>query len=158
MPLQRTREWVTIHKATPCTLASRRISIAFSGNCQDPDRSIGPWILFPNRASGVAAPRLFRFKPSQLPKLLGSGRTAIQHNSTPPSADTASTRAEWAPNQYKHAFFPSSRAHTRIFQLRTASASKTLAIFSRISFTSSTARPPVPLIPLLASNTEGRAQ
>ena len=43
---------MTVRKATPCTLASRQISIAFEGNCQDPDRCVGVWILSPNRASG----------------------------------------------------------------------------------------------------------
>ena len=73
-------KWVTIHKATPCTLSSRQISGAFQGNC-----CVGAWVLFPNRAPGIR--RLGRFLEIRLTsKLREAGKTP-----TPPHAGVTPT-------------------------------------------------------------------
>ena len=66
-------ETVAVRKATPCTLASRRIFVALQGNCQDPGRCVGTWILSPNRASGIRRLGHFARNPANLPKYGGGG-------------------------------------------------------------------------------------
>ena len=48
------RQWVTVRRVTLGTVGSRRIFIAFYGNCQDPDRRVGTPISSLNPSPGVA--------------------------------------------------------------------------------------------------------
>ena len=55
--------------------AARPCMMDLQGNCQDPVRLAGSWMLSPNRASGIPTLQLFLSKTSQPSTLPRSGRT-----------------------------------------------------------------------------------
>jgi len=57
----------TVRKATPCTLASKRIS---RERCQDPDRCVGARTLSPNHVSGIG--KVQRLHQNTLPGAFSS--------------------------------------------------------------------------------------